>query len=322
MKFFPVDIKEKGSLFLFLIILIVSQPIFSQPLSLNSDSVAYSYTKFSDRINKTTLIRYKGDSLLFKSPKLFSVIKNVPSDLLYIVKSPFKREAIPWLAAVAVSTGISIAYDQKITDWIKRTSYKHCISANTSYNVLIKAGNTKVLQVPRNGTTAFYQLGQGGTSLLLAGGMWVYGKFYHDYRAVSTAADLTETFITMAIVTQVIKRITGRESPFEATAPGGRWRPFPSFSAFQKDTPKYDAFPSGHLATLMATITVLSENYPEKKWIRPVGYSLMGICMWTMANIEVHWVGDYPLALAIGYLSGKITSMQHRKKDKPAAMLF
>jgi hypothetical protein len=321
MKLFQITIKGKTNIFLFFIFFLVSKGSLSQS-SLHSVDSTYSFAKISDRVNRTTLIKYKGDSLYFKSPHFLSILKNVPNDLLYIVKTPFTKQGIPWLAAVAVSSGIAIAYDQKITDWITRTSYHHCISANTSYDVLIKAGNTKVLQVPRNGTTAFYQLGQGGTSLLLAGGMWAYGKLSHDYRAVSTAADLTETFITMAIVTQVVKRITGRESPFEATAPGGRWRPFPSFSAFQKDTPKYDAFPSGHLTTLMATITVLSENYPEKKWIQPVGYSLMGICMWTMANIEVHWVGDYPLALAIGYLSGKITSMQHRKKTKTIPSLF
>jgi hypothetical protein len=321
MKLFWIPAIGKGKIFPVLTLLLLSKNTYSQDSSLGV-TPTYSFAKISNRVNKTTIIKYNTDSLFFNPPGFFSILKNVPSDLLYIAKSPFKRQSIPWVAAIAVSSGLSIAYDQKITDWIKHTSYRHCISANTSYDVLIKAGNTKVLQVPRNSTTAFYQLGQGGTSLLLAGGMWVYGKFYHDYRALSTAADLTETFITMAIVTQAIKRITGRESPFEATMPGGRWKPFPSFSAFQKDTPKYDAFPSGHLATLMATITVLSENYPEKKWIQPVGYSLMGICMWTMANIEVHWVGDYPLALAIGYLSGKITAMQHRKKPKPAPAIF
>jgi hypothetical protein len=33
-----------------------------------------------------------------------------------------------------------------------------------------------------------------------------------------------------------------------------------------------------------------------------------------MMNTEVHWAGDYPLALAIGYLSGKITTWRHKKQ--------
>ncbi|MGC4013247.1 MAG: phosphatase PAP2 family protein [Luteolibacter sp.] len=150
----------------------------------------------------------------------------------------------------------------------------------------------------------------------------MYGKLSKDYRALATASDIASTFITMAIVTQAVKRISGRESPFVASLAGGRWRPFPSFTEYQRNTPYYDAFPSGHLATLMATITVLAQNYPEKKWIRPVGYTLMTICMWTMANIDVHWVGDYPLALAIGYLSGKLATSRHLSKQKKTVAAY
>lgn len=150
--------------------------------------------------------------------------------------------------------------------------------------------------------------------MILAGGLWVYGKFAHDRRAINTAADLTETFITMGLATQVLKRISGRESPFERTVNGGKWRPFPSFSAYQKNTPKYDAFPSGHLSTLVASITVLASNYPEKKWIIPVGSLIASGCAFAMMNTEVHWAGDYPLAIAIGYLSGKITTLRHKKR--------
>jgi len=64
-------------------------------------------------------------------------------------------------------------------------------------------------------------------------------------------------------------------------------------------------FPSGHLTTLMATITVLATNYPELKWIKPVGYSLMGILSFQMISTRVHWVSDYPIAILIGYAIGK-----------------
>jgi membrane-associated PAP2 superfamily phosphatase len=150
--------------------------------------------------------------------------------------------------------------------------------------------------------------------MILAGGLWIYGKIDKNWRAVNTANDLAETFITMGVTTQILKRATGRESPFMATAEGGKWKPFPSFAEYQRNTSAYDAFPSGHLSTLMATITVLAYNYPEKKWIKPVGYALMCLSGWAMMNTEVHWAGDYPLAIAVGYLSGKITTWRHRKK--------
>ena len=65
---------------------------------------------------------------------------------------------------------------------------------------------------------------------------------------------------------------------------------------------------------MMATVTVIATNYPEKKWIRPLGYTLIGLTGWAMMNTDVHWAGDYPLALAVGYVAGKVTTLKHRKK--------
>jgi membrane-associated phospholipid phosphatase len=150
----------------------------------------------------------------------------------------------------------------------------------------------------------------------------VYGAVKHDRRAIGTANDLVEALLTMGIATQILKRISGRESPFKATKSGGNWSPFPSFSSYQHNTSSYDAFPSGHLATLMATITVLQADYPGKKWIRPVGYTLMGLTAWAMMNTEVHWASDYPLAVAVGYVAGRVTTRRHKVKKTPAPILF
>ncbi len=57
----------------------------------------------------------------------------------------------------------------------------------------------------------------------------------------------------------------------------------------------------------MATVTVLADNYPEKKLIRPIGYTVMGLVGLAMINNGVHWASDYPLAIGIGYVTGKVT---------------
>ena len=125
---------------------------------------------------------------------------------------------------------------------------------------------------------------------------------------MNTASELGEVMISSGIPIQVIKRITGRQSPSAAIASGndgGHWTPFPSFKAYQTNTPEYDAIPSGHLSTLMATVTVIAANYPEVKWIKPVGYSLMAVMGFQMMSTRVHWASDYPIALLIGYAIGK-----------------
>lgn len=253
--------------------------------------------------------------------KKWGFITNVPADLLQIAKAPCKKSNLPALAVVAASTALLIPFDQEILDEVKRSSEHIHLQPQTDYKVMLHVGDTKILKLPKNINTALYQIGEGGTSMLVSGGLYIYGKISKDYRALQTASDLVETFITMGITTQVLKRISGRESPFVRTQPGGAWHPIPSFKEYQQNTPNYDAFPSGHLATMMATVTVLTTNYPEKKWIAILGYSLIGLSGWAMVNTEVHWVADYPLALALGYISGKITCLRHKKTKRELVVL-
>ena len=259
---------------------------------------------------------YKKDTLYFGKPNILRNIRYVPSNMWQIAKSPFQKKNWIGLSIVAATTTILVLKDQDIIKWVRKSSDGINLNPETNYKIVLKVGDTKILKIPQNVNTTLYQLGEGGTSMMLAGGLWIYGKISKDWRAINTANDLAETFVTMGLTTQIIKRVTGRESPFMATVNGGRWTAFPAFAAYQQNTSAYDAFPSGHLATLMATIIVLSSNYPEKKWIKPVGYTLMFLSGWAMMNTEVHWAGDYPLAIAVGYVSGKVTSLRHKQKNK------
>jgi membrane-associated phospholipid phosphatase len=290
-----------------ILVLVFFLLLFIQPALQAQDSVTVKRT-----FQPKTII-YRQDTLEFGKPRLWNNIKAVPRDLLGIAKYPFLKDHWIALSGIAVTSVILIANDQTLSDIIKATSAKIDLVPETEYKILWKPGNVRILKVPLNLNSALYQLGEGGTSLLVAGGLWAYGKIAKDYRSIHTAYDITETFISMGVTTQILKRISGRESPFMATQPGGRWQPFPPFSEYQKNTSSYDAFPSGHLATMMATVTVIASNYPEKKWIKPLGYTLITMTGWAMVNTDVHWVGDYPLAIAIGYISGKITTLKHKK---------
>ena len=286
-------------------------------------SITISNTTAQDSIkpyNKNPLTNrvfiYKSDTLHFNKPDLLKNMGHVPSGLWQIAKSPVQKKNWLGLSIVVATTTILVLKDQDIIKWVRKSSDEIGLRPETDFKIAFKVGETKILKIPKNLNTVLYQLGEGGTSMVLAGGLWIYGKINKDWRAINTANDLAETFVTMGLTTQIIKRVTGRESPFIATIPGGRWAPLPAFNEYQRNTSAYDAFPSGHLATLMATVTVLSSNYPEKKWIKPVGYTLMFLSGWAMMNTEVHWAGDYPLAIAVGYVSGKVTSLRHKQKNK------
>lgn len=259
----------------------------------------------------------KGKVLEYTKPKPFSFLTNLPKDFAGIGKAPFKKNAIKPVLLVAASSAILILVDQSITDGVEKFSSNIHLSAEENYKDIlnIKAGKTDIslFKAPQNFNTFLYQLGQGFPSLLISAGLFTYGKVHKDYRALSTANQLAESFILMGVGTQVLKRISGRQTPLAATQSGGAWHVLPPFKAYQNNTPYYDAFPSGHLATLMSTVTVLTENYPEKKWIKPVGYSITGLVGYAMINNKVHWAGDYPLAIALGYLCAKQVVKHNRK---------
>lgn len=257
-----------------------------------------------------------GSTLVYSKPKYFGFVTQLPKTLSVASKITFRKESIPALSVVALSTAIFISFDQPLLDGAQKFGRYIHLNSRNDYKTLVsfKLGGTRVpvYEAPRNLNSAFYSIGEGFTSLALSGGLYVYGQIKHDYRTIQTASQILQTQLAIGITTQIIKRITGRESPSRATAPGGVWRAFPSFAEFGNHTSKYDAMPSGHMTTMMGTVTVLTLNYPEKKWIKPVGYGIMALVGFAMMNNDVHWAGDYPLAIGIGYVSAQSTVRLNR----------
>ena len=302
----------------FYIFFCCTSAVFSQTATVDSNSIINTVTDAV--IKKTNEQQYNidnGKSFVYPKPKAFGFISNLPKDGAGIAIAPFKRKNLSPLLLVAGSTALLSMVDESVAQGVHQFSKNIHLQPGEQYKDIlnIKSGKTNVslLKAPQNINTALYQMGQGFPSLLIGAGLFTFGKIHNDYRAISTASQLAESFILMGVGTQVLKRITGRQSPSEAVNLDGAWNPLPSFKNYQTHTPFYDAFPSGHLATLMSTVTVLLENYPEKKWIKPVGYSLMGMVGYAMINADEHWVSDYPLAIALGYLCAKQVAKNNRK---------
>lgn len=273
------------------------------------------------RVQKAQLVELDSNSTaLYFRPKPFQFAKNVPSDLYQLGKTTFSKRNLPKLGVLIAGTAALTLVDQQITDAAQQFGrYINLSPAHEFHRV--EVFNVPLIDLPGNLNAAFYFLGEGWPSIMLAGGFYSYGLMANDYRALQTTSQLAEMFFTLAITTQFVKRITGRQSPFRAmdppagteAVPGGSWHFFISPKNYQKSVSNHDAFPSGHLATAMATITILAGNYPDNKYIKPVGYTLMGLLSYSMLNNGVHWLSDYPLAIAIGYTCGKIALARGRQ---------
>ncbi|TBX70198.1 phosphatase PAP2 family protein [Flavobacterium silvisoli] len=283
--------------------------------SLLTDTIKNTYQQ-SVRIDINT-------TYIFSKPRTIDLIRYIPSDIYQFGVSLTRKENLKWDALAVGTTVAMIPYDQKILEdgidlgdrlggWDESPRYKRVLGLEF---------------IPTSVSSAVYYIGNGNTTLFLSGFFYVKGLINRqDYRALNTSSELVEALLSVGVTTQAFKRITGRQSPvaaLETNHDGGHWTPFPSFSAFGKHTPYYDAMPSGHMATFMATLVIISTNYPEYKWIKPVGYSLGGLLAFSMVSNKVHWASDYPIGILIGYMIGKNIAERRItvKKDDAVGMI-
>ncbi len=255
-----------------------------------------------------------GSTRVYQKPKFLDIFTKLPNDFLTTTSDFVAKDHAWYLAGSVVSTAILVPLDQKIIDNSRQFADGIGLSEKNSYGSLGPLQN-----IPKNFGAGLYLFGNGTTVILMGTGFLTYGLLKNDYRAQVTSAQLMESLLLSGVFVQTIKRITGRESPFKAREngnPGGDWNPFPSFAAYAKNTPTYDAMPSGHLTTIMSALTIIIKNYPDYKWIKPVGYTLLGGLCFQMVQSEVHWASDYPIALFMGYFIGKSISRNGYSETK------
>ncbi len=222
-------------------------------------------------------------------PGVFDLITNLPTDWRDWEVDNFQLKYWPQVSLIAVSTAGLIIYDNQL--W-KPLEKEYNSNDNFQYisNLFVDVGDGRF---------------QFGLAVLFGG----YGFIADDQRAIRCASQVCEVILASGGVVQLLKHVTGRESPIDITYdPTGRWDWFPNQIQYFDHTSHYDAFPSGHLTTVLATLTVIANNYPEQKWINPVGYA---VCAGVSAGLvaqSVHWWSDFPLAIALGIGFGDLCS--------------
>lgn len=258
-------------------------------------------------------------SLTYDRPGLFDFIKNIPGDIVDYGKETFQKKHWLGITLVVGSTLILIWRDQYLIDKARNLG-DHLGISHTNYQksfaqISVPLTNKDLnIEGPFDSGSALYFIGDGWVDVIIVGGFVGVGLTQSDNRALQTASQIGESVIASGVVVQTLKHITGRESPFTTQVDGGVWRFFPNQERYAGHVPEFDAFPSGHLAAGTAVVTVIGENYPEYRLVRPIGYTLLGVLAFQMMNNGVHWASDYPLAIALGYGFGKIASRKGRKK--------
>ncbi len=292
---------------LFISILIVSSS-FAQTEDLNSNQNYYkpNNNQILYRINEN-------EYFLYEKPALYHFLTYAPFDIYDYTKQTFRPSNWKNLLGLTVLTVMLVAIDQDIIDVAQQQGRNIGIDGTNHVKTVISFNNEPVMQLPTDLSSGLYFISDGWTHVTITTSFFTYGMFTSDTRALQTSSQLAEGLLGVTFTTQLLKHVTGRQSPYRSTQSGGKWDLFPNQVDYHKNVPAYDAFPSGHLAAAMMAVTVISENYKEYKFIKPLGYTLMTILGFQMLNNGVHWASDYPLALAMGYSFGKLAVSRGRK---------
>lgn len=257
----------------------------------------------------------------FETLQFWDIFTKVPETAKASWDIAVSRDSAPAWAAILASSTLLYYYDEDILREVQAGGRNLNLCNCDRTKTFLSSGSIDLVRLPTDTGSALYFLGDGWTHVGLAFGMMAYGAGYESPRAWTTSIQLFNGMIVSTLYNQFLKRATGRESPNLKTEYRGRWRPFPSIEAYNKETAAYDAVPSGHIMTATLSFTVLIENFPEHKWwLFPTEVAWLSLLGLQMVNNGVHWASDYPLGIAMGYAIGKLVSRMGRidpSKDSP-----
>ncbi len=228
-------------------------------------------------------------------PGFFDPVLNIPRDWADYCTSFVDEDHLPLMSLIASSTVLLTLTDYQT--WQPFKKWYHSSPAVEKIN------------------DGFVFLGDGKFLFSAAGAFLAYGVVANDKRALRTASQSIEVVLACGGVVQILKHLTGRESPIVSTVPTGIWKLFPNQIEYANHVPHYDAFPSGHLSTALGLLIVIANNYPEQKWIRPLGYVACAGISVGLVTTSIHWWSDYPLAIALGYGFGTLLSPKEGHAD-------
>ncbi|KXK53472.1 MAG: phosphoesterase PA-phosphatase-like protein [Chlorobi bacterium OLB7] len=219
-------------------------------------------------------------------------------DVLRQGAAPFRMDEgdLLWLGGAAAVTAGLIALDEPFDNQVKGIKDDYPWIANTSEIITEFGGNYGI-----------------GAAAAFAG----YSFLFNDPKGKETSAMLAEALITSGLWTRLGKFLTGRERPSNAYSEGhatGKWYgPLLQCNGNHRfGGPRFDAFPSGHTATVFAIATVFAEQYNQTLVVPVAVYSFATVVGISRTLEHTHWISDVFVGALLGYLCGRDVVASYR----------
>ena len=252
---------------------------------------------------------YRADSVFsFRSEKGYFPL--LLDDFGEQITAPFKMNTKQLLmtgAGIGI-TAILIHFDPKIDDWARVQKQKHYWISRTS-PVITRFG------------------GDWGVYSVIASGL--ISATLNNEKGVQTSLLATQAMITSGVWVNIIKILTGRERPIATYAfskvEGGMW--YGPLARYDQDAAKkpvsaYDAFPSGHTATIFSIATVVAEQYKDIKAVPIICYSAASLVGISRLIEHQHWASDVFVGGIMGYLCGRQVVAHYNKMNQRSGSSF
>ncbi len=160
---------------------------------------------------------------------------------------------------------------------------------------------TKYLELNASSVTAL--------SVGIPAGIAIAGFITHDKKLKQDALYIGGSFIISSIITQSVKRIVGRQRPFEKY----------SFIVKRDDESGGLSFPSGHTSAAFSTATSVALRYHKWYFVAPA-YLFAGSVAWGRMYQGVHYPSDVLAGAFVGagsaWLGWKLQKWIDKKQRK------
>lgn len=147
-----------------------------------------------------------------------------------------------------------------------------------------------------------------------AGVMYLYGWRAKDHELMAAGAAGLQAVALVTTVTVTLKFMTGRRQPLkdgihDFYGPSGHKRSddpadFMAFNSNIRNESLRFAWPSGHTSSTVAFVSAMAAYYPDKLWIKLVGYPASLLMALSMVDYDAHWTSDVIAGALIGHAIG------------------
>lgn len=222
--------------------------------------------------------------------------RHLLSDQKYIWTSPFRtswRDA-KWWALFGGATAALIATDKHLSAQLPNTKDQISVA-----NITSKIGAAYTL-VPVTAATYFI------------------GTYTQNDKMRETGILGVEALVDALVVGNVLKIATQRQRPTEGNGNGNFWQ------GNGRIWNSGSSFPSGHAIETWALASVLAHEYPHKKIVPILGYTLAMAVTGSRFAARRHFASDVVAGAAMGWFIGDFVYGKRRNRDldnKPQSTL-